>query len=86
MYEIEKNISIPPRRHTGVNKIGIIRKYPFLEMKIGDSFLYPATGTSEKNMARIRILGARSNGGAAVKKLKFITRQVSGGVRCWRVK
>ena len=50
-------------------------KYPWAEMKVGDSFFVPVKVPSD-----INITGARLNTG-----FKFVRRTVDGGVRVWRV-
>lgn len=52
--------------------------YPFREMKIGDSFF---VSSDKENSMRVCAYGF-SRGG----KIKFTTRKVDGGTRCWRVK
>ena len=51
-------------------------KYPWAEMKVGDSFFVPAKVPSD-----INVTGAILNTG-----FKFIRRSVDDGVRVWRVK
>lgn len=42
-YKIEKNVPMP-EIHSGK---GIFRKYPFRDMKVGDSFFVPKTALSD---------------------------------------
>jgi hypothetical protein len=54
-------------------------KYPWIEMEIGDSFLFPANlkkSTASNNAS----FASRSHG------KKFIVRKTPEGYRCWRVK
>lgn len=84
MYAIDKNIPMPDKIPRGGAE-STLPKYPFAEMEIGDSFLVPTDGTtSENQLARNRIGGSFRSG----KMARFInieTRNVNGGVRCWRV-
>jgi hypothetical protein len=66
--QIEKNIPMPPTR---------IKKYPFSEMEVGDSFL------TEK-------CSVRASACAFTERIdpekKFATRKVECGFRVWRIK
>lgn len=77
MFVIEKNVSMPEAQS------GKTRKYPFLDMDVGDSF-FAATETSEDQ----RKLGMRiKNAASYIEKkhaMKFSIRKVEGGVRIWR--
>ena len=79
-FKIEKNIELPKRSS------GRPSKYPFSEMKVGDSFFIPVADhidiwnvagavRNAANMARIR---DKTIG-------RFSTRKVEGGVRVWRI-
>ena len=78
MYEIEKGIPV-------AKKNSALRKYPFAELEINDSFFIEADAvSSRKIMTRISIAGnswRRYNDPIR----KFIVRTVEGGVRCWRI-
>jgi hypothetical protein len=67
-FKIERNIPIPARR-----------KYPFSEMKPGDSFLL--------HNARRSTVNARAVGFAKRKNppWRFSIRNTPKGCRCWRV-
>lgn len=73
MIQIDKKIPIP----NGADG-KFARKYPFPEMKVGDSFLFPP-GTGQHT--------ARSGACQWGKKSgrKFIVRTTKQGLRCWRV-
>lgn len=76
-FKIEKNIPLPTARQVGV---GPERKYkyPFREMKVGDSFVVNTTNkTFSANIYSLtKTLG-----------MKFATRTIAiGKVRVWRVK
>ena len=82
MFKIEKNIPLvrkkPSRNRT---------KYPFREMKIGDSFLYPEkTGESKMRKAISLRISAAKYSAKTIKKMKLSIREVKEGVRCWRRK
>ena len=73
-FDIEKGVPIPPRRGNG-----IASKFPFAEMKPGDSFF--AKGVKA---------GALSSAATGWKtrhqpKWKFCTRTVEGGSHIWRL-
>jgi hypothetical protein len=72
LYEVEKDIDIPPEYP------GRRTKYPWTEMDIGDSFLVP-DGTRKK-------LNTAVYAASRALKWKFVSRDVPGGVRIWRVK
>lgn len=56
------------------------RKYPFNEMKVGDSFL--CNGFDPRNVR----LAAISYGRAYERGQKFSVRKTPEGFRCWRIK
>lgn len=77
MIIVEKNIPIPSR----VWKHGTHGRYPYSEMKIGDSFLYP------KNVSHAAASsGAYQWARVNKKKWRFACRMVNGKIRIWRVK
>ncbi|MAM95714.1 hypothetical protein [Parvibaculum sp.] len=78
---IDKGVPVPPVTYQ------TRRLYPFEEMQPGDSFFVQTKDAAE----RIR---KRQSVAAAAKKfrkdsepntLRFTTRQVRNGVRCWRI-
>ena len=73
MFKIEHKIPMPKRR--GGSRPA---KYPFREMKVGDSFFVPD----------VKIYSFASQASLWGKKLgaKFSCLTVEGGVRVWRVK
>lgn len=72
-YEIESGIPIPPAQTRG--RIG--PKYPWNEMEIGDSFVYPKSIKAARGV----IYGAGKKSGK-----KFTARELNGQVRIWRTK
>ena len=70
-YRIESDIPLP----SGVRRA---RRYPFKDMKIGDSFLVKDRKAASVMSAVRRFMRQEGNGRA------FTTRNVDGGVRCWR--
>jgi hypothetical protein len=73
VFKIEKAIPIPPRLTKPESK------YPFMTMKVGDSFLVPAGNESFNNVAN-----AASEFGMKYKR-KFSTRTLpDGNRRIWR--
>ena len=86
-FKIEKGIPLP-RAYT---KGGGGRKYPWPDMKVGDSFLVPATDGkfTERGIttfgSRLRATArtwGRLNNNPAFKVSVY---QVSGGARVWRI-
>ena len=77
-FRVETGIPCPPAR-------GPKNHYPFMDMPPGSSFFVPCPDDRRGAVAS-RI---SSSAGAFVRreggKLKFATRRVEGGVRCWRV-
>jgi hypothetical protein len=65
---IESNIPLPPAS----------KKYPFGQMKVGDSFFVP--DTTPALVSGSRSYWTRKTGA------KYAARTVDGGVRFWRVK
>ena len=80
MYKIEKNIPIPLTNY----KKAIGSKYPFLQLKIGDSFFIKCDDNEKR--AKQTTLIALSGRLSKEYKMKFTTRKVDGGVRVWRIK
>ena len=63
---IDSNVPLPTR-------------YPFAEMKVGDSFLVPSDVTRQAVAVAATRYGRKHN-------MKFSTRQLKdGGFRCWRL-
>ena len=69
---LPKLIKQPPRRPNRGNKI-----YPWLEMAVGDSFLFPENTSRQ---------AAYSNAAQASKRgvAKFTSRKIDDRFRCWR--
>lgn len=72
MYKIDENVELPPK------KSELRRRYPFKEMKVGDSFFISCDDTHRQQ----RRVHAAARGH---KDKRFVTRQSSDGVRVWRV-
>ncbi len=73
---IEKGVPIP--------KINISkrRKYPFMLLKVGDSFCVKANGEAfKKTEATLRSSALYYQG---VSTHRFSVKRVDGGIRCWR--
>jgi hypothetical protein len=66
--KIEKGVPRPKRGG---------EKYPFPDMKVGDSILTPANNPNARNAAYM--YGVRH-------RVKFTARQTEQGIRIWRVK
>ena len=68
------------------NSVGIRGKYPWSQMKVGDSFFVAVEGDASLIRLRMNALSsgrswAKYNGGTA----RFGSRTVAGSVRIWRV-
>jgi hypothetical protein len=76
MTSIQKNIPMPVTKPRGKNGRRT-EIYPWRQMQVGDSFLFPERiGRGAYAAAK-----ARSNSGAE----KFEVRKTEAGFRCWRV-
>jgi len=80
-FTIEAGVSIPKKRTRGADV-----KYPFAQLKVGQSFYVPpdAGDTLEVLMARMRNAGFRAS--KMYPGTKYTLRAWELGVRCWRVK
>jgi hypothetical protein len=75
MYEIEKNIPVPPPRSRST--------YPFADMEIDDSFFVPCEPDAVRNTER-RVSASAAQYGRR-HSTKYATRREEDGVRVWRV-
>ena len=75
-YVLETKVKIPPKN----NKSGY-SKYPFAEMKVGQSFLVKnkASGAMSANSKN----WSKSTGNGSIK---FTVRQIGKDTRIWRIK
>lgn len=71
--KIEKGIPVPETR-------GVLAKYPFSSMEVGDSFFVAASDTGDLSHVR-----SAASWNAKRHEMKFCTRTVDGGVRVWRL-
>lgn len=86
MYQIEKNVPIPPRKHGDP-------RYPFATMEVGDSFLIPWPKSGVKPHQR-GVMGSNAYGAlASAKRLgrvpqsfTILSRTEPDGLRIWRTK
>lgn len=77
--QIESGIPIPPR----AGGTGRPSKYPFDQLKPGDSFLVPHHDGNP--VVTVRRMAAAVKGAAKRTGWKFTTRRLSEGLRVWRV-
>lgn len=70
---IDKNIPQPDAKRGGRRG----SKYPWNEMKVGDSFLFP------ENVKKTTAASLTYSAGKAHKR-QFSLRTVEDGIRCWR--
>ena len=70
-FKVEKGIPVPPRQ----------ARYPFREMKVGESFFVPCTDEE-----KARIQNRLTNSCAKARGFgTFTVRRVEGGVRAWKI-
>lgn len=72
MYKIEKHVPAP-------EDLGGMKKYPFDDMEIGDSFFVP-NGKVRNIKQQVQYYQNKTE-----KRKRFAVREVEGGVRVWRV-
>lgn len=73
MYTVEHNVELPPsHRHRK-------SKWPFHDMKVGDSFVVADIDRWKYAQACASIYGKRLG-------RRFTTRQMDDGLRVWRIK
>lgn len=87
MVEINRNVPMIDKHVPMPTSFRGESQYPFADMEIGDSIFFPANTREEKTSIRGKLSGAASNyaskqGGT----VKFTTRTLTTGVRCWRIK
>lgn len=84
--KIDNKFPLPPAKRRAKF---IIDKYPFSDMKVGDSFYIPAADSSDDTVYKIRktliASGAYFNK-ANNTKWKFATRKIGSGIRIWGTK
>lgn len=83
IYPVETGIPLPPP-YVRPRRVGL-KKYPWPDMEVGDSFFVPFTPEEPGTWVQNRV------NASAVHWLKryartrrFTTRQMAGGLRCWR--
>ena len=85
-YKIEKNIKMPAPTRNGHEQY----KYPFFEMKVGDSFAVPVDPSTQ--LGYIRVRGRVANAIYAQQKRQagarftFRTMKNKREIRVWRTK
>jgi hypothetical protein len=85
MFQVEKNIPMPPAQKGHRRHVGHAKLYPFAQMEVGDSFLVECPS---ENRIRTRqlILMAYRRWQQRHNLSEFASRAVEGGVRTWRTK
>lgn len=78
--KIDKNIPIPKVKY---RQAGTSYKYPFLDLQVGDSFFVECS-KERKRAVQSTVVSIASR---LKKKYKrsFISRNLEGGIRVWRV-
>lgn len=77
---IQKGIPIPPLKQGPRKEVPpqLATKYPFVEMKVGESFLFPM------RIGRAAFMRAKE---ASLRSgMKFVVRKIEDRYRCWRIK
>jgi hypothetical protein len=77
MIEIENGIPLPSQSR------GMKRKYPIVELEVGQSFLVVCS--PEISRKRIMSVSSLCNRHARKTGFRYTCRVVDGGVRVWRV-
>lgn len=70
--DIESNVPMPTRRKNNPCK------YPFGDMKVGDSVFFEGASTSSKEYVAAFLAGRRHG-------FRFCGRSMDGGLRIWRI-
>ena len=73
MYTIDKNIPIP----ADAGRRGTPRKYPFPDMRVGDSLFFADAPMEGREVQAARTYFKRAG-------WTLVARRVDGGVRVWR--
>jgi len=83
MIKIDKGIPIP----NNVSSKGRPTKYPWEDMEVGDSFLFPSNTISPLTSTFARnILNEKRHQLFMSHPKRYLTRKTSEGYRCWRIK
>lgn len=77
----EESMKLPIEKHIPIPERALI-EYPFDEMKIGDSFVAPASGVSEQYLVKGKLEHLTSK----ITGKQFHCGFCEGGIRCWRIK
>jgi hypothetical protein len=83
-YKIEKNVPMPSRVYAKAP----LSKYPFLHMEVGDSFLVPTKGMTDReiNKNKMQIYNrARYLHHHTGINMRFKVLVLQEGIRTWRV-
>jgi hypothetical protein len=80
MIKIEKNIPMPHNIRAGYSK------YPFQNLEVGDSFLFPLKPGQSKSNYIARARAATHQASKLLKPNKFTARTTAEGLRIWRLK
>ena len=80
MFEIENNVPLPPLRYGNNHS-----KYPWREMKVGDSFHVPPRRPDQSAAQVQAAMAATASGAGKRLKARYTVRQEGDGVRIWRV-
>lgn len=88
MYAIDKNIPLPNPIRNGIAQY----KYPFFEMKVGDSFAVPVDPTTKLNYLQVAkrvavaIYAQHKRPANGDMRFAFRTDKANRIVRVWRIK
>ena len=80
MFQIESGVEIPPQAQP-LRKM----KYPFNQLNVGDSFVFPVGPDEDREAVQNRLQSAAANWGRS-RGMRFVTRRVPQGIRVWRIK
>jgi hypothetical protein len=80
MFQIESGVEIPPQAQP-LRKM----KYPFNQLNVGDSFVFPVGPDEDREAVQNRLQSAAANWGRS-REMRFVTRRIGSGIRVWRIR
>ena len=78
VFIVEKDIPVPEKSSRD-------RKYPLDQMEVGDSFLVPTDPAMTVSKLQKKASASVAYAHRTLGGRRFVTRQVEGGVRVWRI-
>lgn len=81
-FKIEQGVPLPSRNYTGKKGKS---KYPFAQMRSGDSFFVPVKTTARATATNLSANGRKWAISNNLSNVHFVIRRVEDGVRIWRI-